>query len=124
MVLYIFNHYSLTVRQVIGETLFLGIEGAFKGPGQKTVIPSRVVGKFSIRLVPDQDPNEINALVEDYLQRLHKERGTSTVCKIQSPHSAKPWVSDFNHPHYVAGRRAIKTGAYCSYSLMIIIIFL
>nr|XP_023490510.1 beta-Ala-His dipeptidase-like [Equus caballus]XP_023490517.1 beta-Ala-His dipeptidase-like [Equus caballus] len=29
-----------------------GIEGAFEEPGAKTVIPGRVVGKFSIRLVP------------------------------------------------------------------------
>lgn len=25
-------------------------------------------------------------------------------------HGGKPWVSDFNHPHYQAGRRALKTG--------------
>lgn len=24
-------------------------------------------------------------------------------------HGGKPWVSDFNHPHYVAGRKAMKT---------------
>nr|XP_014699255.1 beta-Ala-His dipeptidase-like isoform X2 [Equus asinus] len=29
-----------------------GIEGAFEEPGAKTVIAGRVVGKFSIRLVP------------------------------------------------------------------------
>jgi Cys-Gly metallodipeptidase DUG1 len=28
-----------------------GIEGAFYGPGAKTVIPAKVTGKFSIRLV-------------------------------------------------------------------------
>lgn len=25
-------------------------------------------------------------------------------------HGAKAWVSDFNHPHYMAGRKAMKTG--------------
>lgn len=29
-----------------------GIEGAFSGPGAKTVIPAKVSGKFSIRSVP------------------------------------------------------------------------
>lgn len=27
-------------------------------------------------------------------------------------HGGKPWVSDFNHPHYMAGRRALKTGQH------------
>lgn len=32
-----------------------GIEGAFAEPGTKTVIPGRVIGKFSIRLVPHME---------------------------------------------------------------------
>lgn len=27
-------------------------------------------------------------------------------------HGGKPWVSDFNDPNYVAGRKAMKTGDY------------
>lgn len=30
-----------------------GIEGAFSGTGTKTVIPSKVIGKFSIRQAPN-----------------------------------------------------------------------
>jgi nonspecific dipeptidase len=86
-----------------------GIEGAFSESGQKTVIPCKVIGKFSIRIVPDQDPHEIDRLVKQYVEGLHKERGTPNLCKCDVAHSAKSWVSDFNHPHYVAGRRAIKT---------------
>ena len=33
--------------------------GAFYGSGAKTVIPRKVIGKFSIRLVPDQTPDEV-----------------------------------------------------------------
>ncbi|CAG8722507.1 11794_t:CDS:1, partial [Scutellospora calospora] len=33
-----------------------GIEGAFSSPGFKTVLPAKVTGKFSIRIVPNQDP--------------------------------------------------------------------
>jgi acetylornithine deacetylase/succinyl-diaminopimelate desuccinylase-like protein len=40
-----------------------GIEGAFSGTGAKTVIPASVKGKFSLRLVPDQDSEEIKKLV-------------------------------------------------------------
>ena len=51
-----------------------GIEGAFSGTGFKTVIPHKVIGKFSIRLVPDQIPDEIEALVKVYLTEVHDER--------------------------------------------------
>lgn len=37
-----------------------GIEGAFSGTGAKTVIPRKVVGKFSIRLVPNMTPEAVN----------------------------------------------------------------
>lgn len=37
-----------------------GIEGAFSGVGAKTVIPRKVVGKFSIRLVPNMTPEAVN----------------------------------------------------------------
>jgi cytosolic nonspecific dipeptidase len=53
-----------------------GIEGAFHGCGAKTVIPAKVVGKFSIRLVPDQDPKRIEKLVIDHLHRVFKEVST------------------------------------------------
>ena len=45
-----------------------GIEGAFSGPGAKTVIPANVKGKFSLRLVPDQEPAEIDRLVRKHLE--------------------------------------------------------
>lgn len=37
-----------------------GIEGAFSGSGAKTVIPRKVVGKFSIRLVPNMTPEVVS----------------------------------------------------------------
>lgn len=37
-----------------------GIEGAFSGSGAKTVIPRKVIGKFSIRLVPDMTPEVVS----------------------------------------------------------------
>ena len=42
---------------------FFTFLGAFDGPGAKTVIPRRVIGKFSIRLVPDQMPDEVEKCV-------------------------------------------------------------
>lgn len=51
-----------------------GIEGAFSGPGFKTVIPRKVIGKFSIRLVPNQDPIKISAIVKDYIKSIWEKR--------------------------------------------------
>jgi len=44
-----------------------GILGGFTAAGKKTVIPARAGAKVSMRLVPDQDPDEIARLFEDYL---------------------------------------------------------
>src|SRR5712691_2784100 len=40
-----------------------GLWGGFQGEGSKTVIPARAGAKLSCRLVPDQDPERITALV-------------------------------------------------------------
>ena len=46
-----------------------GIEGAFSGKGAKTVIPAKCIGKFSMRLVPDQNPKEIEKLVVAHVEK-------------------------------------------------------
>jgi acetylornithine deacetylase/succinyl-diaminopimelate desuccinylase-like protein len=42
-----------------------GIRGGFTGEGAKTVIPARALAKISMRLVPEQQPDEIIAYVKD-----------------------------------------------------------
>lgn len=48
--------------------------------------------------------------VVDYLQKKFEELGSPNKMKVSMGHGAKAWVSDFNHPHYMAGRKAMKTG--------------
>ncbi|KAI6075283.1 Cytosolic non-specific dipeptidase [Aix galericulata] len=86
-----------------------GIEGAFSASGAKTVIPRKVIGKFSIRLVPNMTPEEVTKHVEDYLNKKFAELQSPNKFKVYLGHGGKPWVSDFDHPHYMAGRRAMKT---------------
>ena len=45
-----------------------GMWGGYQGPGQKTVVPSEAHAKITCRLVPDQDPDEIVALVTRHLE--------------------------------------------------------
>lgn len=47
-----------------------GIEGAFSEAGSKTVIPRKVIGKFSIRVVPDMDPKVVEKQVDHEISSL------------------------------------------------------
>ena len=51
-----------------------GIHSGYGGPGSKTVIPAGALAKLSMRLVPDQNPDEVMAAVERHL-KLHTPRG-------------------------------------------------
>lgn len=46
-----------------------GMVGGYTGPGIKTVIPPRAEVKVSCRLVPDQDPHEIQKLIRDFVKK-------------------------------------------------------
>jgi len=85
-----------------------GIEGAFDGQGSKTVIPRKVIGKFSIRLVPDMEPKEVERLVREYLEKQHVASGSPNVMSVTMGHGGKPWVADFTHPHFQAGIKATE----------------
>lgn len=59
-----------------------GVEGAFSEAGAKTVIPKKVIGKFSIRIVPDQEPNQIEKYVVDHIQKKWQEYGSPNRMKV------------------------------------------
>lgn len=59
-----------------------GIEGGFSGPGFKTVIPRKVIGKFSIRLVPNQEPLKITEIVKSYIQSIWEKRKSPNNLKV------------------------------------------
>jgi acetylornithine deacetylase/succinyl-diaminopimelate desuccinylase-like protein len=46
-----------------------GLLAGFTGEGAKTVLPAKAMAKISTRLVPDQDPKEITALLSEYLEK-------------------------------------------------------
>jgi acetylornithine deacetylase/succinyl-diaminopimelate desuccinylase-like protein len=45
-----------------------GFLSGFTGPGTKTVIPAKAMAKVSMRLVPDQDPEEVYRQLSQYLE--------------------------------------------------------
>ncbi|KAH6937199.1 hypothetical protein HPB50_025984 [Hyalomma asiaticum] len=52
------------------------VEGAHWSSGDKAVIPARVVGKFSIRTVPNQKVQKVRECVEKHLQEQFTRRGS------------------------------------------------
>ena len=52
-----------------------GLLGGFTGEGAKTVIPAVAMAKVSMRLVPDQDPDKIARLFEEYVTEGGPENG-------------------------------------------------
>ncbi|MCE9584179.1 MAG: M20/M25/M40 family metallo-hydrolase [Planctomycetes bacterium] len=44
-----------------------GLMGGYQGKGSKTVLPKEARAKFDVRLVPDQDPVEVEAALRKYL---------------------------------------------------------
>lgn len=47
-----------------------GIYGGYTGEGAKTIIPSKAIAKISMRLVPDQKPDDIINKIEKHLKNL------------------------------------------------------
>ena len=62
--------YTTLERQWLRPTLDVnGLGSGYQGPGVKTVIPHRAHAKISCRLVPDQTPERIRALLVRHCER-------------------------------------------------------
>jgi hypothetical protein len=77
-----------------------GIGGGYQGEGSKTVLPAKAFAKFSFRLVPDQDPQDILEKVSRHF-REHCPPGVH--CEIEIGHDGKPYLAD---PHSADGKAA------------------
>ncbi|EDK45868.1 hypothetical protein LELG_04047 [Lodderomyces elongisporus NRRL YB-4239] len=82
-----------------------GIEGAFSGAGAKTVIPSKVVGKFSIRTVPNIDLAKLDQLVFKHINEEFAKLNSPNEFKVELIHDGNYWVSDpFNESFQAAAK--------------------
>jgi len=98
--------YSTLERQWIRPTLEVnGLWGGYQGPGGKTVIPSEAHAKLTCRLVPDQDPREIEELVVRHLES-HVPAGTRLELR-SGGHAAHPAAISEGHIAVRAGDRAL-----------------
>jgi acetylornithine deacetylase/succinyl-diaminopimelate desuccinylase-like protein len=79
-----------------------GFGGGYQGEGTKTVLPSKAMAKFTFRLVPDQDPAKIIALVEAYFR---ENVPPSVQMRLVPGHAGEPYLVD---PHAGFGAAAQK----------------
>lgn len=73
-----------------------GIYGGYQGEGTKTIIPSQATAKITCRLVPGQEPERIQQLLEDHVKK-HAPAGVFVDVKKEKL-SAKAYKVEPNHP--------------------------
>lgn len=81
-----------------------GIYGGYQGEGTKTIIPSSATAKITCRLVPEQEPEEIQQLLLNHIKRV-TPRGVTVDVNLEKL-SSKAYMVEPNHP-------LIQTAAKC-----------
>jgi acetylornithine deacetylase/succinyl-diaminopimelate desuccinylase-like protein len=81
-----------------------GMWSGYIGEGAKTVLPALAHAKVSMRLVPDQDPEELFPRFEAYVKKLAPR---TVIVNVTNHHGATPFLTDPHHPMLEAARRAL-----------------
>ncbi len=98
--------YSTLERTGIRPTLDVnGIWGGYIGEGAKTVLPSKASAKISMRLVPDQDSDEITRLFQSHFQSIAPE---TVSVKVTPHHGGKPYITPVTSNAYKAASLAFE----------------
>lgn len=99
--------YSTMERGSIRPTLDVnGIWGGYTGEGAKTVIASKAYAKISMRLVPDQNPNEITELFQKHFESL-APKGVKVLVKPH--HGGEAAVTPIDSIGYKAASMAYES---------------
>ena len=98
--------YSTLERQWIRPTLEVnGMWGGYQGPGSQTVTPNEAHAKVSCRLVPDQHPDKIRALVVRHLET-HVPAGVTLSIGAER-HDALAYRIPADHPGLRTARQVL-----------------
>ncbi len=82
-----------------------GIWGGYQGEGAKTVLPSKGNAKISMRLVPNQDPDEIAELFTKHFESLAPK---TVKVKVTAHHGGHPSITDLSFYGLKAAAQAFK----------------
>ncbi len=98
--------YTTLERTSIRPTLDVnGIWGGYIGEGAKTVLPSKAFAKISMRLVPNQDPDKITQLFQDYFTSVAP---AEVQVEVHPHHGGHPVVTPTDTPEYQAAHKAME----------------
>lgn len=98
--------YSTNERNSIRPTLDVnGIWGGYTGEGAKTVIPSKAYAKISMRLVPNQDWEDITTLFKNHFESIAPNGVT---VKVTPHHGGQGYVTPINNIAYQAASKAYE----------------
>jgi len=82
-----------------------GIIGGFTGNGAKTIIPSKVSAKISMRLVSLQNPDKISKQFSRYIKKLAPK---SVKVKLKELHGGYPAITPIESPAIMAAAKAME----------------
>lgn len=98
--------YSYLERTWARPTLEVnGVFGGFSGEGIKTVLPAEAGAKITCRLVPNQEPDEIVALLKAHIEK-HKPTGVEVT--ISEFDKGRSFLTPFDHPFIQAAGRSYE----------------
>ncbi len=98
--------YNTRERISIRPTLDVnGIWGGYTGEGAKTVLPSKAFAKISMRLVPNQDGDEITALFQKHFESIAPK---AVKVKVRPHHGGNPVVVPTDTIAYKAASKAME----------------
>ncbi len=98
--------YAVIEQVSIRPTLDVnGIWGGYTGEGAKTVLPSKAAAKISMRLVPNQHPDKIMQLFQQYFESLAPK---SVKVEVRPHHGGFPVVTPIDSIGYKAASAAIE----------------
>jgi acetylornithine deacetylase/succinyl-diaminopimelate desuccinylase-like protein len=100
--------YSLYERTTIRPALSItGIGGGYQGDGVKSIIPAKANARLNFRLVPDQEPAEIERLFRRYIACVTPR---SISHSIHLHLAARPAIIDRHHPAMEAAAVSYEKG--------------
>lgn len=104
----LYGEAGYTSNERIGARPTLEVNGllsGFTGEGVKTVLPARAMAKISMRLVPDQDPEQVHQQLRQYLE---KHAPPTVRWELRKLAGGSPSVTDISMPGVKALYRALE----------------
>lgn len=99
--------YTTNERNAIRPTLDVnGIWGGYTGEGAKTVIASKAYAKISMRLVPNQEWEDITELFKKHFERIAP---AGVRVKVTPHHGGQGYVTPIDNIGYQAASKAYET---------------